>query len=201
MESTAIDREAIRNATRDVYEAGSYQRELPTPAEAREAASSPFFEWLASLFAYGSTAFWVLVITVAAVIVIWLALKLMDRYGASIEQRDATTPNGAGSVSVSTRPLANAQRLAEQQEYAAAIHVLLLATIEELCTKLQYEPSPAFTSREILSDCSLSDRSSAALSELIRRVELHYFGTRPPELADYELCVTQFRTFQEACAS
>lgn len=189
----------IQEAVRNVYDSGSYQRELPGDEPLERSVDGAGWGWLGELFGLGTLGFWIVICALAVGLILWVIIRSLDRFGASVDDLDLPA-NGATDVTVSTRPLASAEKLAQQGDYAGAIHTLLLGTIDELRSALRYSPSPALTSREILRDCPLSDAGSAALSELIRRVELHYFGTRPPGSFEYRLCVDTFRKFQETCA-
>jgi hypothetical protein len=141
---------------------------------------------------------WGVVIVAGALAVMWLVSEL-SRYGG-----DAALP-AAGeadlsrvSAAVVERPLGDADELARRGELAAAIHTLLLRTLQALVRGAAVRVAPAMTSREILARVPLSVEARGALADLITAVEITHFGDEPVGTDDYERCRQQFHRFAAA---
>jgi hypothetical protein len=143
---------------------------------------------------------WGLVVVTAVLLASWLASEL-SRYGG-----DAELPPGAevhdrmqaASAAIIERPLGDADELARRNEFAEAIHTLLLRTLQELARSAALRVAPAMTSREVLARVPLLADARSALAGLITAVEITHFGDQPADAADYERCRQQFTVFAAA---
>jgi hypothetical protein len=88
--------------------------------------------------------------------------------------------------------LGTADQLAAEGRFVEAMHVLLLQSLAAIRERLDEQFSDSFTSREILRGTRLPDAGRIPLRDMIHRVELTYFGSRPAALADYVACRTSF---------
>lgn len=82
--------------------------------------------------------------------------------------------------------------LAERGDYAAAMHVLLLNSVEEMRRRLGIRIAQSLTSREILARSGLEEDARACLGDIIHRVEISWFGAHLPGSDDYARCRASF---------
>ncbi len=153
----------------------------------------------------GSAVANVLMYVLAGVAVVLLVLFLVSELGGY--QKNVAGGAGAGAAgtesdaetaAVAERPLDDAEALARAGRFGAAIHVLLLRTLEELMRKLDRPLPRSKTSREILHEVRLPDEARGALSHLVSAVEVSFFGGAEPGAEDYQVCVERFRRFADA---
>jgi hypothetical protein len=143
---------------------------------------------------------WGLVVVTAVLIASWLASEL-SRYGGDAElplEAEVHDRMRAASAAIIERPLGDADELARRGEFAEAIHVLLLRTLQELARSAAVRVAPAMTSREVLARVPLLADARSALAGLITAVEITHFGDEPANAADYERCRQQFTVFAAA---
>jgi len=189
-------RDEIRSSVREIFDEDDYQSELPVAVDTPP--SNPFLEWLIRLLrlqSVGDVMRWVFFLAAVAVLV-FLCIAAVNRW--SPPPRSTADATRETTVGMSERPVGDAAHYADRGEYARAIHILLLRTIEEIRSQLRYDPADSLTSREILARAPLPAASQRLLDELITRVEVHYFGTRPPQRSDYEVCVDTFHAARRA---
>ncbi|ACY15626.1 hypothetical protein [Haliangium ochraceum] len=144
---------------------------------------------------------WTLVGAFAIVAVLWLVQALRQgpprepgEVGAGADETDAAAAERAALVA---RPLGDAEQLAAQGRFEAALHALLLRTIEELARRLPTALPRAYTSREIVARVPMPEAARDALYELVCRVELSHFGSEPAGADDYAACRAHFERFAE----
>lgn len=89
----------------------------------------------------------------------------------------------------------SADDLARQGRFMEAIHFLLLHALMEMRQRLKAQFADSLTSREILRGANLSSEASAALQDMITRVETTYFGDHPAAAGDYAACRLSFDQF------
>ncbi len=82
--------------------------------------------------------------------------------------------------------------LAERGDYAAAMHVLLLKSVEEMRRRLDISIAQSLTSREILVRSGLEPDAGACLGDIVQRVEISWFGPHLPGADDYARCRESF---------
>ena len=93
-----------------------------------------------------------------------------------------------------------ADRLAHAGDYVEAMHLLLLEGVAEVIRASGRPISRSLTSREILRHSPLSDDGAAAFADIVRRVEVSYYGYYRPGLQDYEACRRSFEALYAALA-
>lgn len=140
-------------------------------------------------------------LAIAAALLIAYLVRELAR-GRRARRPDAARP-GAVEEAVAPeaaleRPLDDADRLAGEGRFAEAIHVLLLRTFEELARAASVRIAPAWTSREVLGRIGLPPAAREALVELVRVVELTWFGDDVPAEADWRRCRDAFDVFVAA---
>ena len=84
--------------------------------------------------------------------------------------------------------------LAEQGDFAAAMHLLLLKSIEEMRRRLGVPMAISLTSREILDRTKLDALAHDSLADIVGRVEISYFGTHAPGAEEYAQCRSSYST-------
>lgn len=105
-----------------------------------------------------------------------------------------TRPNGSdagGGHEIRQRMGAarvEADELAASGNYAEAMHVLLLQGLGEMRRRLDTPIAASLTSREILARVPLSPDAGTALSDIITRVEVSYFGDHGVGPDEYARC-------------
>jgi hypothetical protein len=82
--------------------------------------------------------------------------------------------------------------LAERGDYAGAMHVLLLKSVEEMRRRLDLSIAQSLTSREILARSGLDADAGTCLGDIIQRVEISWFGLHLPDADDYARCRVSF---------
>jgi len=85
-----------------------------------------------------------------------------------------------------------ADELARRGNFAEAMHILLLRSVEELRRNLRISIAASLTSREILYHIALPSEGRPVLSDIISRVEVSYFGGHRPGADDYKACRDSF---------
>ncbi|MDR1920539.1 MAG: hypothetical protein LBS31_02180 [Candidatus Adiutrix sp.] len=85
-----------------------------------------------------------------------------------------------------------ADELARAGNFAQAMHILLLRSVNELRRRLDVAIAASLTSREILRGLSLGAEARAAFADIIGRVEISYFGAHEPGAEEYAACRRSF---------
>jgi hypothetical protein len=81
-----------------------------------------------------------------------------------------------------------ADELAAQGRFVEAMHVLLLQGLDEMRMRLDLRFADSLTSREIVGRANAPTDAKTALRDIIRWVELAYFGDHPVDRTDYDAC-------------
>jgi len=85
-----------------------------------------------------------------------------------------------------------ADELASQGRFVEAMHVLLLRGLAELRRSFRLRFADSLTSRELLGLLPLPATTLGALTDIVERVELAYFGERAVVASDYQACRESF---------
>ena len=184
----------IDRAVEGVYRADRYQREFPVP----EAGTKPPPERppidSSGLSGIGSVAQMLLWGALAAFVVL-LLVHLMRHRGILVGGGDGDVADTAADATGGTTGsaamiglLGRADELAARGDWAEAIHLLLLASVDNLKRRLGQSVPAALTSRELLGQVALPDTGRAAFADLVGAVELSHFGGKPAGPALYEAC-------------
>jgi hypothetical protein len=91
-----------------------------------------------------------------------------------------------------------ADELARQGRIAEAMHALLLRSLIEVRKRLNVSFADSLTSREILKALSLPEIGKLSLSDIIRRVEVVYFGEHSADEQDYAACRASYEKLTQA---
>ncbi|WP_413988021.1 hypothetical protein ACMDCR_18530 [Labrys okinawensis] len=91
-----------------------------------------------------------------------------------------------------------ADELARQGRIAEAMHALLLRSLIEVRRRLNVSFADSLTSREILKVLSLPEVGKLSLADIIRRVEVVYFGEHPASERDYAACRDSYERLTQA---
>jgi len=191
---TAPSAPDIDRAIADVYRADRYQREFPVPkAGTKPPSERPPID-PGGLSGIGSVAQMLLWGAIAALVVL-LLVHLMRHRGMLVGGGDhdvadsaAGTTSGAARSAAMIGLLGPADALAARGDWAEAIHLLLLASVDNLKRRLGQSVPAALTSRELLGQIALPDAGRAAFADLVSAVELSHFGGKPAGPALYEAC-------------
>ncbi|MDR3333248.1 MAG: hypothetical protein LBT08_11535 [Synergistaceae bacterium] len=154
--------------------------------------SFPSLPEMASFIFYGAI----------AVILVVICLTIRDNLWSLNRSRrlDIRGFEGSPQAVASTRmkhAQAEADDLARRGDFAEAMHLLLLQSVEELRGYLSISIASSLTSREILRRVLLSAEGRAAFSDIIARVEVSYFGTHRPGAEEYTACRRSFDMLTE----
>ncbi len=112
------------------------------------------------------------------------------------EDSFAAREKSAASVARMERAGGEADSLAEQGDYAQAIHVLLLQTLEELRLRSGAGFAASLTSRELLHGLELPPDQRRLFREIIERVEVSWFGPHEPDGEEYAACRRDFEVLK-----
>jgi len=130
----------------------------------------------------------------AVVVILWTLRhsigQMFDRPVALKSEDEAVIP------SISVERLEGAQleadELAHQGRFVEAMHMLLLSAFTELRRSFALRFAESLTSRELLSLLPLPAVTLAALSDIVTRVELAWFGQYSVLAGDYLACRKSF---------
>ncbi|MFN0060440.1 MAG: hypothetical protein ACKVX7_18440 [Planctomycetota bacterium] len=172
---------------REILETGEYQTELPDrKIELNDDGQMPL--WLAEALV---VVFWVVLIGIGVLALVALAWQLFDV--SALRRKTRAAPISQSPMTLSRRPLEDAEAIAREGRFDEAVHVLLLRSIEELRTGGVYRPSVSLTSREILAGAPLSATQQNMLGLLVDKVEISLFGQIALSQRDYDECAARFR--------
>jgi hypothetical protein len=145
----------------------------------------------------------ILLYTLAAAAVIALALFVASLVrGRRIAPPDVRAGgDDAAGVRLSTFPHDLAELAARNGDFAAAIHLLLLGTIDEIRASLGYDAPPSLTSREIVALAPIPAGGGTPLAAIVAAVERSHFGARPVGEPEYRRCVEWHEELLRACAA
>lgn len=213
--ATPASPEQVRKHVDSILADGSYQTKLPLPGDGSDAKVPPpvakkqefkpskrrerrsreyevgGFGHFAQLLMY------ILMIAGIVALVFW-AVSELSGYWKDKPDDDAEGLAGGDDDAVVTRPLGDADALAQQGKFGEAIHVLLLRTLLELSARGDKPLPDSLTSREILRRVDVPDDARNALSGLITAVEVSHFGEAVPGEPEYHACLQRFQQFASA---
>lgn len=190
--SRAASPEAVAEAVEQVYAPGNYQTELPKEAPP-EAPREPW-ELPDAVREIVAIVFWTLVVVGVLLLLFYLANALPSLQAALGRRKQGSDGGGGGAVATDADrerldvALAEADRLAGQGAFGAALHLLLLYCLNELRRRFGLSLPPAFTSREIVTAAGLPEIRRDGLKVIVSAVEVSHFGGRPVDADTYRLC-------------
>lgn len=144
----------------------------------------------------------VLLITAIIVIVVLIALNFKanrwsDSRARKLAREDEIEVDTEATVVRMEKAQVEADELARQGNFAEAMHVLLLQSVNELRRRLKVSIAVSLTSREILYRIGLPPEGHNVFADIIRRVEISYFGSYQPDAGDYNACRNSYDTLTD----
>jgi hypothetical protein len=190
---TAPSAREVEQAVERVYRADRYQREFPVPkTTTKPPPERPPID-PGGLSGIGGVAQLLLWGALAAVVVL-LLVHLMRHRGMLVGGGDPTVDDaptgttGAAQSAAMIGLLGQADELAARGDWTEAIHLLLLASVDNLKRRLGQNVPAALTSRELLAHVSLPDGGRTAFADLVNAVEFSHFGGKPAGRDLYDAC-------------
>jgi hypothetical protein len=181
----------IAGAVDGVYASEEYQTELPPPA-APQLPRAPW-ELPDAVKTILKIVFYTLLVVGGLLLLFYLANALPSLQAAL--RRRGEGPQAAVDAPATDADrerldvaLAEADRLARQSDYGAALHLLLLYCLGELRRRFGLHWPSALTSREILRAATLPEARRSGLSVIVSAVEVSHFGGRSVDEATYRQC-------------
>jgi hypothetical protein len=149
--------------------------------------------------------FWVIVAAILIVLLLGLAtyvrdevLPLLGVNRRRVRRPGETNADGAALAAAVAEAMTGADELARQGRFMEAMHRLLLQALCELRERVAEPFADSLTSREVLRRAKLPLPGQLALHDIVARVELTYFGSRPGDHSDYAACRASFAALAEA---
>lgn len=119
--------------------------------------------------------------------------RFSNRRRATAADETAPVPPPTVPSPIKPAPLAAWQRLAEQERFDEAIHLLLLQALQHLRQERAIALEESQTSREILRGGTLQPQRRAGLATMIGAVEFCHFGGRPAGAQLFEHCLAAYQ--------
>jgi len=138
---------------------------------------------------------WLTALVIIVLILIFgplLIRRLRENDGESSTLED---PASVARPRRAREEIAHAERLAAEGRYSEAVHHLLLIAIDYLARSQSSAARSAHTSREILRSLprEIPETDRTALSDLVRHVEISWFGGRELREAEFVSCLRSCR--------
>ncbi len=177
----------VRDAVSSVYDWAGYQRELPGEQEPPKPQPPPRL-WHIDLGPFVNY----LLIGLVVVVLVIVVLRLMSgewtlRHGAEPPAPEQQAPGTARREQLRER-LQSADREAVAGDWANAIHILLLTSIDLLRRRVGQDVPDAMTSRELVGEAQLPAQAREDFAALVAAAELCHFGGRAADRPLYERC-------------
>jgi hypothetical protein len=182
----------VRDAVSSVYDWAGYQRELPGEQEPPKPQPPPR-EWRINLGPFVNY----LLIGLVVVVLVIVALRLLSGEwtlsgpGAEPTSPEQQAPGTARREQLRER-LQSADREAVSGDWASAIHILLLTSIDLLRRRVGQDVPDAMTSRELVGEARLPAESREDFAALVAAAELCHFGGRAADRPLYERCRSHY---------
>lgn len=182
----------VRDAVSSVYAWAGYQRELPGEQEPPRPQPPPRV-WPIDIGPFVNY----LLIGGLVLVLVFVALRLLSgewslsRRGAEPAAPEQQTPGTARREQLRQR-LQSADREAVSGDWASAIHILLLTSIDLLRRRVGQDVPDAMTARELVGEARLPAESRADFAALVAAAELCHFGGRAADKSLYERCRTHY---------
>lgn len=137
---------------------------------------------------------------VVIAVLIFLNLKTIrwsDSHAKKLAREKEIEIDAAATAVRMGKAQLEADELARQGNFAEAMHALLLQSVNELRRRLRVSIGVSLTSREILHRIGLPPEGRNVFADIIRRVEISYFGSYQPGSADYAACRESYDTLTD----
>jgi Domain of unknown function (DUF4129) len=185
------DAAAVRAEVARVYDWAGYQHDLPQAASDETPPKLPPPDYLRLLFELGPLAKAILVgLIVVLVVMLAMALYSGDWRWLSAPapaRPDEKLPAASRREQLKTR-LQDADRSAVAGDWASAIHILLLTSIDLLRRRVGQDVPEAMTARELVGHAQLADQARGDFAALVGAAELCHFGGRSADRSLYDRC-------------
>ncbi|HEX6092224.1 MAG TPA: DUF4129 domain-containing protein [Dongiaceae bacterium] len=153
-------------------------------------------DWLARIVEF---MFWLLIGVGALLAVFYLGREVPAWLGRRRQLKAGAAPMVQGSPAAADSQLLDAlgraDRLAAEGQFADALHLLLLHSIDYLKRHLGGVYGPSSTAREILQRARLPDSGRNSLGAIVDAAEVSYFGGRPVDGGIYAACRRHYQSF------
>lgn len=153
-------------------------------------------DWLASII---QIMFWLLIGVAALLALFYLGREVPVWLGRKRQLKAGATAMVQGSPLAADGQLLDAlgraDQLAAEGQFAEALHLLLLHSIDYLKRHLGGVYGPSSTAREILQRSRLPDIGRNSLGAIVDATELSYFGGRPVDGGVYAACRQHYQAF------
>lgn len=187
--------DAVQRAVERVYGGSGYQRDMPAPqAMPPPTPRRPPDE----IYVPASDGLFTFLLAGALVIaLVMIAMRLLgggwrlSKPDEAVEKAAATGESRAERVEVIAR-LDDADQAAAAGDWARAIHILLLTTIERLRRQTGQGVPVALTGRELIHHMRLGEQARGDLAALVGAAELCHFGGRSADRALYDRVRTHY---------
>lgn len=180
--------ERVRAETTRVYDRSNYQRDLPGERE----PPPPRVRHDVDFSLDGGSLVSFLLIGLVVVVVVVVALRLLSGEWTLLPRAPEAPPDEATPAELQTGQLRvqldAADRRAVAGDWADAIHILLLTSIDLLRRRVGQEVPDAMTARELIGEAKLPSETRADFAALVVAAELCHFGGRVANRALYDRC-------------
>jgi hypothetical protein len=188
----------LRDPLAKAYAPEDLQTVLPTdleiePIELPEMWDAP--DWLARIV---EILFWLLIGVGVLLAVFYLGREVPAWLGRRRQLKSGAAPMVQGTPVADSQlidALGRADRLAAEGQFAEALHLLLLHSIDYLKRHLGAVYGDSSTAREILQRSRLPDHGRRSLGAIVDAAEISYFGGRPVDGGIYADCRQHYQTF------
>jgi hypothetical protein len=182
------DPAAIHAEIHHVYDWAGYQRDMPDGDEEEEPKPRPRRPYALNLGPLPAVILAGLALIALLMVASWLRSGGWHRlFETTARGHDEEVPAAVRQDRLKER-LVDADRFASAGDWAAAIHVLLLTSIDLLRRRLGQAIPAAMTSRELLARAEVAAAARGDFAALVSAGELCHFGGRPADRAFYERC-------------
>ncbi len=182
------DAAAVKAEIHRVYDWAGYQRDMPEGDDADEPKPSRSWSFHMDAGPLPSVILIGLVLILVVMVAIWLRSGGWDRlFEASASGPDEEVPATVRQDRLRER-LGDADRFATAGDWAVAIHILLLTSIDLLRRRLGQAIPAAMTARELVGRAQVPDQGRDDFAALVSASELCHFGGRPADRSLYDRC-------------
>jgi len=186
------DAAAVRAEVARVFDWAGYQRDLPQdkPDDTQQKRTPPLADVQIPV-ELGPLANAIL-IGLVAVLVVMLAMGLYSGDWQFLSapapaKPDEEVPATSRREQLKAR-LSDADRSAGTGDWASAIHILLLTSLDLLRRRVGQEVPEAMTARELVGHAQLADQARGDFAALVGAAELCHFGGRSADRSLYDRC-------------
>ncbi len=172
-------------------------REVPPPPDPPPNWLAGLFEFLNALGPLFQIIFWVLIALVVAGIA-WFIIRELMRIRAPEKRGKTAKPKPEEwrpEAAVALALLSDADALAAKGQFAEAVHLLLLRSINDIEGRLPNTVRPALTSRDIARLDRLPEAARPTFMRIARAVETSLFGGDAVDRATWDNCRAAYEAF------